>query len=232
MPAPTSPTAGVVATGTLALAVALAGCSTSNPMPTGTPTPTAIGMLGGSAQAELYSSPLSVPLSVHVTDQYGNSLPGATVTFAASGGATVAASTATTDTAGNAQISATLGAHAGVDTILASISGNPVPVMFLETALPGPAATMTIISGEDQAGTTGLPLAEPLVVQVVDQVGNAVVGDTVTWAASTGTLSAPVSVTAAGGSAEITFTPALGANAVTAMVNGTTLSALFSETGN
>lgn len=224
-------TSGIVAATLLVVAV-LAGCSTSNPMPTGVPTATAIGMLGGSAQRAIYSSPLPVPLEVHVTDQFGNSLPGATVTFAASGGAAVAISSATTDTAGNAATTATLGSVPGTDTILARISGNPVPVVFLETATPGPAASVVVLSGNGQTGTSGLPLTLPLIVVVMDQAGNGIAGGTVTWTPQGGTVGAPTSATASNGSAQVTFTPVLGANIVTATVNGTPLSALFNETGN
>ncbi len=216
----------------LFIATNLAACSPSNPMPTGTPTATAIGMLGGSAQLIPISSALPVPLQVHVTDQYANPIAGTTVTFAATGGATVTNGTVTTDASGNAQTTGMLGTRAGLDSITATIAGDPVPVIFLETALPGPAASITVISGSAQTGTTGVAFVAPLVVLVKDAIGNAIVGDSVTWTATAGTLSAPATTTAFDGTAQVTFTPALGANTVTAMLNGTALAAIFTETGN
>jgi adhesin/invasin len=189
-------------------------------------------MLGGSAQLVTISSALPVPLQVHVTDQYANPIAGVTVTFAGTGGATVASSTATTDASGNAQTTATLGTVAGLDSIAAVISGDPVPVVFLETALPGPAASITVVSGSAQTGTTGVALVTPLVVIVKDAIGNAIAGDSVAWTSTAGTLSAPATTTVFGGVAQVTFTPALGANTVTATLNGTLLSAIFTETGN
>jgi hypothetical protein len=216
----------------LFVATNLAACSPSNPVPTGTPTATAIGMLGGSAQLVPISSALPVPLQVHVTDQYSNPIAGATVTFAGTGGATVVNSTVTTDASGNAQTTAMLGSRAGLDSITAMIASDPVPVVFLETALPGAAASITVVSGSAQTGTTGVALVAPLVVIVKDAIGNAIVGDSVTWTTTAGTLSAPATTTVFGGTAQVTFTPALGANTVTAMLNGTALTAIFTETGN
>jgi hypothetical protein len=217
---------------TLLLAANLVACSTDNPTATGTPTPTAVGMLGGSAQAATVGSALTVPLQVHVTDQYGDAIAGAPVTFAATGGVTLASSSATTDASGNAQITATLGTRAGLDSITATIAGDQVPVTFLETALAGAATTITIASGNTQTGTSGVALAAPLVVTLMDQAGNTIVGDSVTWTSSAGLVSAPTSYTVVGGTTQVTFTPALGANAVTATVSGTALSAVFTETGN
>jgi hypothetical protein len=217
---------------TLLLAANIAACSPTSPMPTGTPSAAAIGMLGGSAQSVAIGSALTVPLQVYVTDQYANPIAGVTVTFAGTGGATVASSTATTDASGHAQTTGMLGTRAGLDSITASIAGDPVPVTFLETALPGPAATIAVVSGGGQTGTTGLMLAAPLVVIITDQIGNAIVGDSVTWTSTAGTLSAPSSTTVFGGMAQVTFTPALGANTITATVNGTLLAAIFTETGN
>jgi adhesin/invasin len=200
-------------------------------MPTGAPTATAIGMLGGSAQLVAISSALPVPLQVHVTDQYANPIAGATVTFAGTGGATVGSATVTTDASGNAQTTATLGTRAGLDSVTAMIAGDPVPVVFLETALPGPAASIAIVSGNNLTGTTGVA-QDTLVVVVKDVIGNAIAGDSVTWTTTAGTLSVPSSTTVFGGTAQVTFTPALGANTVTATLNGTALAAIFTETGN
>jgi hypothetical protein len=223
---------GRFAAAALLLAATLAACSTDNTTATGTPTPTAVGMLGGSAQIAPIGSPLAVPLLVHVTDQYGNAIAGATVTFAGTGGVTVASTTVTTDPSGNAQTTATLGTRAGPDTVLATIAGAPTAVRFLETAIPGAAASITVVSGNGQTGTTGVPLSLPLVVVIQDQAGNTIVGDSVSWTATAGAVSAPTSYSTIGGSTQVIFTPALGGNTVTATVSGTALAATLTETGN
>lgn len=217
---------------TLLLAGSVVACSTSNVTATGTPAAAAIGMLGGSAQTATIGAPLPIPLRVHVTDQYSNGIAGVPVSFAATGGVTVASSTVTTDSGGNAQTTVTLGTRAGLDSVLATISGYPVPVTFLETATPGAAASIAVVSGASQSGTTGLPLAAPLVVVVMDHIGNVIAGDTVTWTSTIGAASALTSVTAFNGTTQVTFIPGFGANSVTATINGTTLAAIFAETGN
>lgn len=215
------------------LTVALcAACSTTSPTASGAPTATGIGVESGSAQQVALGGALTAPLVVHVTDQYGDPMPNVGVTFTASAGINVAATSATTDTNGNAQTTANLtGTVAGIDTVTASVSGVTVPARFLETALAGAPVGDSIVSGNQQTGPAGTALPLPLAVQVRDQYGNLVTGDTVTWTSPTGTLSSPTSVTDATGTAQVTFTPASGSNTVTAAIGQSALTALFSETG-
>jgi adhesin/invasin len=175
---------------------------------------------------------LPLPLLVHVTDQYGAGFAGATVTFTTSNGATTAAPTATTDANGDASMTVTLGALVGIDSITAAVAGAAVPARFAETAIAGPVATDSIASGNLQTGTTGTVLPVGLSVVVLDSHGNRVAGDTVTWAAVSGTLNLTTTVTDATGTASVQFTPALGANSVTASIGGSALVASFTETGN
>jgi adhesin/invasin len=216
----------------LTVLVAVAACDSTTTTATGTPTATGIGVLGGSAQSAPFGSALPVPLQVHVTDQYGNSIAGVVVTFTPSGGASVGNTTATTDASGDAQTTATLGTTVGADTVVASVSGADVPARFTEFSLAGPATAITVVSGDNQSGTSGTALALPFVILVNDTQGHPVAGDTVTWTAATGTLTAVTTVTAADGTTQNTFTPALGANSVTAAVNNTALTTTFTATGN
>lgn len=225
----TTPSALRRVTGALCL---LAACDSSSTTATGTPAATGIGVLGGSAQVISAAAPLPLPLIVHVTDQYGNSFPGATVTFTAGGGATLSATSVTSDANGQAQVTVTAGRTTGVDTVVAMVTGADVPARFYETVVAGQPNTFTIVSGNNQAAVTGVALVAPFVVQVRDTLGNPVVGDTVTWTAATGTLGNVVSVTGSDGTAQNTFTPAAGSNAITAAVNGTPLAVLLNATGN
>lgn len=216
----------------LTTAFAVAACDTSTPTASGPSAVTGIGVSGGNVQVGAAGTALPQPLMVHVTDQYGAGFAGATVTLSTSGGATTPLSSLTTDANGNASTTATLGLLAGIDSITASVSGATVPARFLETAIAGPPAVDSVASGNQQSGTTGTVLPIGLAVVVLDSHGNPVVRDTVTWAATTGTLSATTTVTDATGTATVQFTPALGANSVTASIGGSTLVANFTETGN
>ena len=74
---------------------------------------------------------------------------------------------------------------------------------------------VNIVSGDGQVGNQGQPLEDPLVVQVVTQ-GVPQAGVTVTWTASTGTLSAASTVTDANGFTQVDYTldPAIGSDPV------------------
>lgn len=212
--------------------LAVAACDSTSDTPTGTPTPTGIGVLGGSAQAAIFGTALPLPLEVHVTDQYGNGIGSVQVTFAATGGATLASSTATTDSSGDAETTVTLGTSVGVDSITATVTGADVPARFTETSLAGPATAITIVSGNGQSGVSGTALPLPFVLMLNDAAGNPVRGDSVTWTSSTGTLTAPITITGTDGTTQNGFTPAVGSDTVTVTVNGTALSAILVATGS
>ena len=146
--------------------LAVAACDSTSDTPTGTPTPAGIGVLGGSAQAAIFGTALPLPLEVHVTDQYGNGIGSVQVTFAATGGAPLATSTATTDSSGNAETTVTLGTGVGVDSITATVTGADVPARFTETSLAGPATAITIVSGNGQSGVSGTALPLPFVLML------------------------------------------------------------------
>ena len=95
---------------------------------------------------------------------------------------------------------------AGTITITAR-SGSLDPVTFTVTTGPPP-ASLDIVSGDNQAGTPGDALADPLVVEVQDAEGDAVDGVTVTFevTAGGGSLSATTATTNASGRAQTTLT--------------------------
>lgn len=90
---------------------------------------------GGNNESETHGQQLPDPLVVKVTDQYGNGVSGATVTWVASGG-TLNAGTSRTDANGSASILLTLPAAPGAVTVTASILLNSGSAMltFNETA--------------------------------------------------------------------------------------------------
>jgi len=76
------------------------------------------------------------------------------------------------------------------------------------TAVILPAATITVSSGNGQAGVFGQPLAQPIVVHVADQNGASIAGALVNWTvlAGVGSVSASTSQTDTNGNASITWT--------------------------
>jgi adhesin/invasin len=194
-----------------------------------------VGVLSGSAQFAPISTSLPAPLIVRVTDQYGASFPGATVTFTATGGATVGTASAVTDVNGQAQTTVMFSTQAGVDSVIAAVAGVTTPAVFIENAQAGPVTSFAILQGNGQTGTTGTVLPITLAVQAKDTLGNPVVGDSVTFTSATGTLGimgTATVVTDVTGTAQVPFTPALGANSITAALQNTALTLTFSETGN
>jgi hypothetical protein len=60
------------------------------------------------------------------------------------------------------------------------------PAVFKASALPGPAFSVALVSGQDQTGTVGEPLAQPLTVKVIDGFNNPVSGYNVLFRVSSG----------------------------------------------
>jgi Bacterial Ig-like domain (group 1)/Invasin, domain 3 len=93
-------------------------------------------VVSGNNQSASAGSPLPQPLVVKVTDQYGNPVPGAAVTFddQDAGGQFGNLNPVTTDSTGTASQLYTLPPVAGSVTITASVAGVANPAVFTETA--------------------------------------------------------------------------------------------------
>ncbi len=147
----------------------------------------AIALESGDGQQGTVGAVLAAPFAVLVTDQYGNSVQGVTVDWAAATGGGSIEATSQTGDGGTAQATGTLGTKAGSDTFTASVEGLAgSPVGFTATALPGVPAHLAVSAGDQQAGVVGQPLGAPLVVLVTDASSNPVGGVSVTWAAVSG----------------------------------------------
>lgn len=94
--------------------------------------PASITVVSGDGQ-DIASGTTPVPLVVKAVDKYGNVVPGATVTWTASGGVTIGSSATTTDTGGLAQLTPTIAGAPGTYTVTASMPGV-APVTFTERA--------------------------------------------------------------------------------------------------
>ena len=198
------------------------------------PTPTRLSIISGDNQEGLTGEALTNPFVTEVRDQHGDPMEGVTVTFAVTAGdGSLSATTATTDQAGQAETTLTLGTEPGTNTVEANVEGIAQTVTFnTEATLPPPTPTsLSIISGDNQKGFTGEPLAPPFIVQVHDQYGNPMEGVTVIFAVTAGdsTLSATVVTTNANGEARSTLILGTepGTNTVQASVEGIAQTATF-----
>jgi hypothetical protein len=186
-----------------------------------------------SNQSGTAGSRLDSPFKVTVVDGYGNRKPGIDVTFTVTGGGGtvggLGATTVQTDASGVAQVTLTLGPKAGGNTVSATVAGLQGTLPFAATGQPGTAASLSIVSGNNQTRAVATDLA-PFVVALSDANGNAISGATVTFAVTMGegTLTG-TTTTDANGHAQTTLTlgPTAGKNnnEVTATVGA--LSAKF-----
>jgi uncharacterized protein YjdB len=152
-------------------------------------------------------------LAAQVRDAGNNLLTNAAVSWSSSnaGIATVAGNgTVTGVAAGSATITATSGSASGTAT---------VTVQAVVQAQP---SSLVILSGNNQSGTAGSTLSNPLTVRVRDQSGNNLPGVTVTWSVTSGggSLSQTTSTTDNLGRAQVGYTlgTTAGSNGVRASV--------------
>jgi adhesin/invasin len=122
-------TAGTVSIG--ACTGALAGLTFTHTVQAGAAS--AIVKVAGDGAAGLVGT--GIQLVVRATDSFGNPVSGVTVNWAAgTGGGVLSAASSTSDSAGLARVTLTLGATAGVYTATAT-SGSFAPVSFSVTAI-------------------------------------------------------------------------------------------------
>ena len=183
-------------------------------------------IVSGDGQSATVGQALTEAVVVRATDAGGADVAGVSLAFVVtSGGGTVGAAAVATDDQGLASTTWTLGTTAGPQQVDISVSGSPSPTTQISaTGLAAAAAALAKSSGDLQVGAIGLPLSEPIVVQLQDEFGNGVEGGEVTFAVTEGDGAAnPTTVTtSADGSAQTTWTmgPAVGPAALTAAATG------------
>jgi Big-like domain-containing protein len=167
--------------------------------------PTTITVAAASeGQTGVVGTALAQPITVQVTDVAGNPVPGVVVTWTVlAGGGSVSAANSTTDAAGNASVTWTVGSTAGTNTLEASIATGAT-ADITATAVAAVGTTMSISSGNPQAIAIGATSA-PMVVHIADQFGNPVAGASVAWTTTGGVLSAASNTTDASGNAQVTL---------------------------
>jgi Bacterial Ig-like domain (group 1) len=200
---------------------------------------TKIAVTGGNNQSGTVGTQLPQSLTVLVTDQNGNPLSGNSVTFSdnGAGGTFSNGSTVVTGANGTASQSYTLPKGAANITINATAAGVSAPAVFSETAVAGTAASITIVSGNNQTAPNGTQLPHALVVVVADKYGNPVSGVSVSFSdgGSGGIFSNPnPGTTGSNGTVSQMYTlPPVGSETVviTATAAGVNNPAVFTENG-
>ncbi|VFT66665.1 putative invasin [Escherichia coli] len=161
-------------------------------------------------------------LRARVTDAFGNTLAGQTVSVLADNGATTAP-TVTTQPDGTVEISVT-SQTAGTSTVTASINNSSLSqnVTFVADVSTAKIADLVVIKdGSEADGST----ANTLRARVTDAFGNALAGQTVSVTAGNGATVAPVVTTQPDGTVEISvISQTAGVSAVTATINNSTAS--------
>jgi len=93
-------------------------------------------IVSGNSQAAPADSALGAPLSVKVTDQYGNPVAGVTVNWSSDDGGVLGSNTSVTDANGLAQDTLTLGERGTDDVSVSVIVGTvPLSAIFTEQAM-------------------------------------------------------------------------------------------------
>ncbi|HAP2250685.1 TPA: hypothetical protein ISC14_005078, partial [Escherichia coli] len=161
-------------------------------------------------------------LRARVTDAFGNTLAGQTVSVMADNGAAVA-STMTTKPDGTVEISVT-SQTAGISVVTASInsSSQSRDVTFIADIRTAQIADLVVI--KDGSVADGA-MANKLRARVTDAFGNALAGQTVSVTAGNGATTAPTVTTQPDGTVEISVTSqTAGTSAVTASINSSSQS--------
>ncbi|EOL9785027.1 Ig-like domain-containing protein, partial [Escherichia coli] len=161
-------------------------------------------------------------LQVKVTDAFGNTLAGQTVSVTADNSATVA-STMTTKPDGTVEISVT-SQTAGISTVTATINNSTLSqnVTFIADVRTAKIADLVVIKDDSVADGA---MANMLRARVTDAFGNTLAGQTVSVMAGNGATVAPTVITEPDGTAEISVTSqTAGVSAVTASINSSSQS--------
>ena len=161
-------------------------------------------------------------LRARVTDAFGNTLAGQTVSVTAGNGATVAP-TVITELDGMVEISVT-SQTAGTSTVTAGINNSSQSRNVTFVADVRTAQIADLVVSQDNAVADGA-MANTLRVKVTDAFGNVLAGQTVSVLAGNGATTAPTVTTQPDGTAEISVTSqTAGISAVTASINNSSQS--------
>ena len=185
------------------------------------------------------ASASSTIVTLTAKDSFGNSHPSGITTVAfARTTPTTGSFSAVAHLGNGVYTSSFTGEVAGTTTLSGLINAQVVNSTASVTVTAGPASAISITGGQNQSGFLGAALSTALAVQVTDAHSNPVLGATVQWSASSGTLGNGASTTTnSTGDTSNTLTigtgsTAAGAQTITATLQGTTTFVTFLVTAN
>jgi hypothetical protein len=219
--------------GTYTLTVSGTGFGTTTLMATSTSAGAVkIVAYGGTKQTGAAGSTLPNALVSQAQDTFKNGVPGITVNFTATKGAVPNPPSVVTDANGFARIQLQLPTSVGTISVSGSSTGLK-NISFVEYSVAGPAATIGVTGGNNQAAPAGTQLPQALTVLVTDQYGNPVLGNAVTFSdgGAGGTFASNPVTTGSNGTASQFYTlpPSPGAVTIDASAAGVANPAVFSE---
>ena len=169
--------------------------------------PAVMAQLQGDGQAVTVNTAYGLALQVRVEDAYGNTVPGASVTFTpppTSASVNFSGANVVTADGGGIATSPAMTANSTSGAFLVSASSGAATTSFNLTNLPDAPAALSISSGNNQTASVGAAFGAPLQVRITDVYGNGVPGQTVTFTAPASGASGTFS--SGGGSSEVVGT--------------------------
>jgi hypothetical protein len=136
--------------------------------------PSEVRVASGNGQTGQVGLPLSAPIVIAVQDRFGNHVPDVGVHFSTDSGL-LADLLVISDAGGEAETSWSLGGTLGSQTMSASAL-NLTAVQVTATGIPGPPASLVVMSGDAQSGVVGEALAESIVFEARDAFANPAIG--------------------------------------------------------
>ena len=184
--------------------------------------------VSGNGQTGQAGTALADSLTLQVTDEFGNPVAGAAVTWTTSDGS-VSPSTGTTNAGGLARTRWTLGGNAGSQSLTASVAGVTDPVGFSATATPGPTPVLVMNRQPSGDAESGKAIQRQPRIQLQDGEGHelstAGVTVTATLNGGVGSLSGATATTGGDGRADfagLTITAPAGTYTLTFSASGYT----------
>ncbi len=198
-------------------------------------TPHKILKISGDAQQGLPGAALTNPFVVEVQDETGAALEGIPVTFVVTaGGGMLDTQSIDTNSDGRAGNTLSLGDNPGTNTVRVTAEGVAQSEIFNAEGIRV-VQELSIISGNNQEGSPGETLPNPLVVEVKDQFDKPLRNVQVTFAVTDGKgkLTTTKTKTDRNGRAESTLTlgPNAGTNTVSVSASGIEQSEVFNAEG-
>lgn len=190
---------------------------------------TALIKISGDGQIATTGAP-SAPLRVRLVRD-GTPVSNADITWAVSvGNATVSAATTRTNDQGESQITLSVGADAGAIRVRVSAAlGDQLPPATTDFALTSANATLIAVSGSGQAGAIGSEADQVFVFELRRADGTPLAGQTVQFAASSGTLTQASATTGSDGRVSVGLR--YGASAGNVQVRASAFNGVISATG-